>query len=134
MLGGRRQRKIFYTNWGDIGVYKARKHYETKPCLFMKSLTLLICALFVSSLAGCSKHSPDTTRVDSRQNITSTSQTNLVVLVGTNHYTASFVVTLGTNSTRQTNLDFQVGTNHFRLAKIVTLGTNASPQTNEVSK
>jgi hypothetical protein len=92
----------------------------------MKNHTPLIAlTLLASAFAGCSKHSPDTT---------STSQTNVVVLVGTNHYTASDVVTRDTNGTRQTNLVFQVGTNHIRLANIITRGTNASPQTQDVSK
>jgi hypothetical protein len=92
----------------------------------MKNHTPLIAlTLLASAFAGCSKHSPDTT---------STSQTNLVIQVGTNHYVAASVVTRGTNGTPQTNLVFQVGTNHFRLAHIISRVTNSTPQTNEVSK
>jgi hypothetical protein len=92
----------------------------------MKNHTPLITlTLLTLAFAGCSKHSPDTT---------STSQTNLVVQVGTNHYVTASVVTHGTDGLPQTNTVFQVGTNHYRLAHILTRGTNASPQTNEVSK
>jgi len=76
-------------------------------------------ALIVSSLSGCSKHSQATT-----------STSHLVVLVGTNYYMASNVVTRGTNGKPQTNLVVQVGTNHYGVIRI----TNAPSQTNEGSK
>jgi hypothetical protein len=87
--------------------------------------SLIALTLLALAFAGCSKHSPDAT---------STSQTNVVVQVGTNHYVTESVATRGTDGSPQTNLVFQVGTNHYRLAHILTRGTNASPQTQDVSK
>ena len=87
----------------------------------MKNHTPLIAlTLLALAFAGCSKHSPDTT---------STSQTNLVLHVGTNRYMTANVVTRGTNVTTQTHdTDTILPGRHMSEHQVIEVAMSQLPQ------